>query len=49
MVSTVDGRLPPGARGNLLLGSIPQIRRDNVHAFLDIWRRYGARCACGGR
>jgi cytochrome P450 len=41
MVATVDGRLPPGPRGNLLLGSIPAIRRDNVHAFLDIWRRYG--------
>ncbi len=41
MVSTVDGRLPPGPRGNLLLGSIQEIRRDNVHAFLDIWRRYG--------
>src|SRR6266545_8174120 len=41
MVSTVDGRLPPGPRGNLLLGSIQEIRRDNVHAFLDAWRRYG--------
>jgi cytochrome P450 len=41
LVATVDGRLPPGPRGHLLLGSIPEIRRDNVHAFLDIWRRYG--------
>jgi len=41
MVSKVDGRLPPGPRGHLLLGSIPEIRRDNVQAFLDIWRRYG--------
>jgi cytochrome P450 len=41
MVATVDVRLPPGPRGHLLLGSIPAIRRDNVHAFLDIWRRYG--------
>jgi cytochrome P450 len=41
MGTTVDGRLPPGPRGHLLLGSIPEIRRDNVHAFLDIWRRYG--------
>jgi cytochrome P450 len=37
----VDGRVPPGPRGNLLLGSIPEIRRDNVHAFLEAWRRYG--------
>jgi cytochrome P450 len=41
MGTTVDGRLPPGPRGHLLLGSIPEIRRDDVHAFLDIWRRYG--------
>jgi cytochrome P450 len=41
MGTTVDGRLQPGPRGHLLLGSIPEIRRDNVHAFLDIWRRYG--------
>jgi cytochrome P450 len=41
MGTTVDGRQPPGPRGHLLLGSIPEIRRDNVHAFLDIWRRYG--------
>jgi cytochrome P450 len=41
LVATVDGRLPPGPRGHLLLGSIPEIRRENVHAFLDVWRRYG--------
>ena len=41
MVATVDGRVPPGPRGNLLLGSLPEIRRENVHAFLDAWRRYG--------
>jgi hypothetical protein len=41
LASTVDGRVPPGPRGNLLLGSLPAIRRDNVHAFLDGWRRYG--------
>ena len=23
------------------MGSIPEIRRDNVHAFLDAWRGYG--------
>jgi cytochrome P450 len=33
--------VPPGPRGGLLLGSIPEIRRDNVHAFLGAWRRYG--------
>ena len=37
----LDGRTPPGPRGNLLLGSIPKIRRDNVLAFLDAWGRYG--------
>ena len=41
LVATADGRTPPGPRGNLLLGSIPEIRRDNVHAFLDAWRGYG--------
>ena len=41
MVVTVDGRVPPGPRGNLLLGSLPEIRRDNVYAFLAAWRRYG--------
>ena len=29
-----------GAPRDLLLGSIPAIRRENVPAFLDIWRRY---------
>jgi cytochrome P450 len=33
--------VPPGPRGNLFLGSIAEIRRDNVLAFLDAWRRYG--------
>jgi cytochrome P450 len=41
LVATVDGRLPPGPRGHPLLGSLPEIRRDNVLAFLDVWRRYG--------
>jgi hypothetical protein len=41
LVATVEGRTPPGPRGNLLLGSIPEIRRDNVHAFLEAWGRYG--------
>jgi cytochrome P450 len=41
LVATVDGRLPPGPRGHPLLGSLLEIRRDNVLAFLDVWRRYG--------
>jgi len=41
MTEPADGRVPPGPRGRLLLGSLPEIRRDNVHAFLDAWRRYG--------
>ena len=41
LVATANGRVPPGPRGSLLLGSIPEIRRDNVHAFLGAWRRYG--------
>jgi cytochrome P450 len=41
LAAAVDARVPPGPRGHPLLGSIPAIRRDNVHAFLDAWRRYG--------
>ena len=41
MVATIAGRLPSGPRGHPLLGSLPAIRRDNVLAFLDVWRRYG--------
>jgi cytochrome P450 len=41
LAAAVDVRVPPGPRGHPLLGSIPAIRRDNVHAFLDAWRRYG--------
>jgi enediyne biosynthesis protein E7 len=48
-VATVDGRVPPGPRGHLLLGSIPEIRRDNVHAFLDAWRGYGDTVRFRGR
>ena len=40
-MATRNGRVPPGPRGNPLLGSIPAIRRDNVHAFLGAWNRYG--------
>ena len=31
----------PGPRGNLLLGSIRDIQRDNVQTFMDAWREYG--------
>jgi hypothetical protein len=41
LVATANGRVPPGPRGSLLLGSIPEIRRDKVHAFLGAWRRHG--------
>jgi cytochrome P450 len=41
VVATADGLLPPGPRGSLMLGSLPEIRRDNVHAFLGAWGRYG--------
>jgi cytochrome P450 len=34
-------RLPPGPRGNLVLGSIPEIAKDNVGLFMTAWRRYG--------
>jgi cytochrome P450 len=40
LVATLDGGTPPGPRGSLLLGSLAEIRRDNVLAFLDAWRRY---------
>jgi cytochrome P450 len=31
----------PGPRGNLLLGSVRDIQRDNIRTFMDAWRRYG--------
>jgi cytochrome P450 len=34
-------RLPPGPRGNLVLGSIPEIAKDNVGLFMTAWRQYG--------
>lgn len=49
LAAAVDTRVPPGPRGHPLLGSIPAIRRDNVHAFLDAWRRYGTRSGFAGR
>ena len=49
LVATADGRVPPGPRGNLLLGSIPEIRRDNVHAFLRAWAATATRSASAAR
>jgi cytochrome P450 len=34
-------RLPPGPRGNPVLGSIPEIAKDNVGLFMTAWRKYG--------
>jgi cytochrome P450 len=33
--------LPPGPRGHPILGSIPEIARDNVGLFMTAWRKYG--------
>jgi hypothetical protein len=49
LVATLDGRVPPGPRGNLFLGSIAEIRRDNVLAFLDAGVSTGTRCASVAR
>src|SRR5439155_1502479 len=35
------GRPIPGPRGHPILGSIREIQRDNVQAFMDAWRAYG--------
>jgi cytochrome P450 len=35
------GRSIPGPRGHPILGSIREIQRDNVQAFMDAWREYG--------
>ncbi len=35
------GRPIPGPRGHPILGSIREIQRDNVQAFMDAWREYG--------
>ncbi len=34
-------RLAPGPKGHFLVGSLPEIRRDNAQTFLDGWRQYG--------
>jgi cytochrome P450 len=36
-----QGRPIPGPRGHPILGSIREIQRDNVQAFMDAWRAYG--------
>jgi cytochrome P450 len=36
-----QGRQIPGPRGHPILGSIREIQRDNVQAFMDAWREYG--------
>jgi hypothetical protein len=36
-----QGRPIPGPRGHPILGSIREIQRDNVQAFMDAWREYG--------
>jgi cytochrome P450 len=35
------GRPTPGPRGHLLLGSLPDFRRDPIQALLSAWRTYG--------
>jgi cytochrome P450 len=37
----VRGRPIPGPRGHPILGSIREIQRDNVQAFMDAWLAYG--------
>lgn len=39
--TAVRGKPIPGPRGNPLLGSIRDIQRDNIQAFMDAWREYG--------
>jgi cytochrome P450 len=36
-----QGRPIPGPRGHPILGSIREIQRDNVQAFMDAWLQYG--------
>src|SRR6266542_3108922 len=36
-----QGRPIPGPRGHPILGSIREIQRDNVQAFMDAWLEYG--------
>jgi cytochrome P450 len=39
--SATNARPIPGPRGHPILGSIREIQRDNVQAFMDAWREYG--------
>lgn len=39
--TTPKGRPIPGPRGHPILGSIREIQKDNVQAFMDAWRAYG--------
>ena len=39
--SAQRGKPIPGPRGNLVLGSIRDIQRDNIQTFMDAWREYG--------
>ncbi len=41
LASRTPGRTIPGPRGNLVLGSIRDIQRDNIQTFMDAWREYG--------
>lgn len=40
-LTATKGRPIPGPRGHPILGSIREIQRDNVQAFMDAWRAYG--------
>ncbi|CAN5388285.1 hypothetical protein BH23ACT7_BH23ACT7_26100 [soil metagenome] len=39
--ATAGRRIAPGPRGHFLVGSLPEIRKDNAQTFLDGWREYG--------
>jgi cytochrome P450 len=39
--TATTGRPIPGPRGHPVLGSIREIQRDNVQAFMDAWLEYG--------
>lgn len=39
--TTITGKVPPGPRGNVVLGSIGDIYRDRLRFVLDIARTYG--------
>lgn len=39
--AAVAGKPIPGPKGYPILGSIPDIQRDNIRAFMDAWRLHG--------